>query len=229
MSCAVIAPEQLEGRWPQRLRKLLAPAAAALLINFALFGLMPYLLTRDGGEAKNQDMAIPVNVIRLKQPESPVKRTPEKPPEPPPPKKTVKPPQAKAVPTKLSLPFAINPRLPSSPSTLNLPVMPPGRIGVPTDIVGDDDLDAPLSVVVRVPPVYPLGAKNRGTEGWVKVRFIVNEDGTVHGVTVVDSQPQKTFDEAVIRAVSGWRFKAGTVGGVPVKSQAETVVRFKLD
>ena len=174
-------------------------------------------------------MTIPVNVIRLKQPESPVKRTPEKPPEPPPPKKTVKPPQAKAVPTKLSLPFAINPRLPSSPSTLNLPVMPPGRIGVPTDIFNDGDLDAPLSVVVRVPPVYPLGAKNRGTEGWVKVRFIVNEDGTVHGVTVVDSQPQKTFDEAVIRAVSGWRFKAGTVGGVPVKSQAETVVRFKLD
>ena len=229
MSCAVIAPEQLEGRWPQRLRKRLAPAAAALLINLALFGLMPYLLTRDGGEAKNQDLAIPVNVIRLKQPESPVKRTPEKRPEPPPPKQTVKPPQAKAVPTKLSLPFAINPRLPSSPSTLNLPVMPPGRIGLPTDIFNDGDLDAPLSVVVRVPPVYPLGAKNRGTEGWVKVRFIVNEDGTVHGVTVVDSQPQKTFDEAVIRAVSGWRFKAGTVGGVPVKSRAETVVRFKLD
>ena len=229
MSCAVIAPEQLEGSWRQRLRKRLAPAAAALLINLALFGLMPYLLTRDGGEAKNQDLAIPVNVIRLKQPESPLKRTPEKPPEPPPPKKTVKPPQAKAVPTTLSLPFAINPRLPSSPSTLNLPVMPPGRIGLPTAIFNDGDLDAPLTVMVRVPPVYPLGAKNRGTEGWVKVRFIVNEDGTVQEVAVVDSEPQKTFDDAVIRAVSGWRFKAGTVGGVPVKSRAETVVRFKLD
>jgi protein TonB len=229
VSCAVIAPEQLEGSCRQRLRKRLAPAAAALLINLALFGLMPYLLTRDGGEAKNQDLATPVNVIRLKQPESPLKRTPEKPPEPPPPKKTVKPPQAKAVPTTLSLPFAINPRLPSSPSTLNLPVMPPGRIGVPTDIVGDGDLDAPLTVMVRVPPVYPLGAKNRGTEGWVKVRFIVNEDGTVQEVAVVDSEPQKTFDDAVIRAVSGWRFKAGTVGGVPVKCRAETVVRFKLD
>lgn len=229
MSCTIIAPERLEVSLQQRWRKRLAPAAAALLVNLALFGLMPYLVTRGSGPAKNEDLAIPVNVIRLKQPDSPVKRTPEKPPEPPPPKQTVKPPATKAVPTKLSLPFDINPRLPASPSTLNLPVMPPGRVGVPTDIFNDGELDAPLTVVVRVPPVYPLGAKNRGTEGWVKVRLIVNEDGTVQEVTVIDSEPKKTFDEAVIRAVSGWRFKAGTVGGVPVKSRAETVVRFKLD
>jgi protein TonB len=229
VSCAVIAPERLEGSWQQRWQKRLAPAVAALLVNLALFGLMPYLLTRGNGDITNEDLAIPVNVIRLKQPDSPVKRTPEKPPEPPPPKQTVKPPAARAVPTKLSLPFDINPRLPSSPSSLSLPVLPPGRIGAPTDIFNDGDLDAPLTVLVRVPPVYPLGAKNRGTEGWVKVRLIVNEDGTVREVTIIDSEPKKTFDEAVIRAVSGWRFKAGTVGGVPVKSRAETVVRFKLD
>lgn len=199
------------------------------MVNLALFGLMPYLLTRGNGDITNEELAIPVNVIRLKQPNSPVKRTPEKPPEPPPPKQTVKPPTAKTAPAKLSLPFDINPRLPSSPSTLNLPVLPPGRIGAPSDIFNDGDLDAQLSVVVRVPPIYPLGAKNRGTEGWVKVRLIVNEDGTVQEVVIIDSEPKKTFDEAVIRAVSAWRFKAGTVGGVPVKSRAETVVRFKLD
>lgn len=229
MSCAVIAPEQLEGSWQQRFTRRLFPAVIALLVNLALFGLMPYLLTKGAGSAKIQELTIPVNVIRLKQPDSPVKRTPEKPPEPPPPKQTVKPPAAKVAPTKLSLPFDINPRLPASPSTLNLPVLPPGRIGVPTDIFNDGDLDAPLSVVVRVPPIYPLGAKNRGTEGWVKVGLVINEDGMVQEVAIIDSEPKKTFDEAVIRAVSAWRFKAGTVGGVPVKSRAETVVRFKLD
>lgn len=63
----------------------------------------------------------------------------------------------------------------------------------------------------------------------MRIKFIVHEDGSVDSVTVEESEPKTVFDDAVIRAVSGWRFKAGTVGGVPVKAWAETVVRFKLD
>jgi protein TonB len=32
-----------------------------------------------------------------------------------------------------------------------------------------------------------------------------------------------------MRCVSGWRFKPGTVEGMPVKAWAETTIRFKLE
>lgn len=92
-----------------------------------------------------------------------------------------------------------------------------------------DQLDAPLTVVQQTQPAYPSRARRQNIEGWVKVRLVVGEDGAVEEASVLDSQPKKTFDEAVLVAVRGWRFKAGTAGGVPVRSRVETVVRFRLD
>ncbi len=204
---------------------------AALAINLALFGLMPYLLTRNAAAPTRQQEIHQINVIRLKQADSPVKHTPEKPPEPPPERQTPKPQVAKPAAAKLSLPFAVNPRLPGAPDSLALPVVPAAQFAGAglADIFSTSDLDAPLTVLVRIPPVYPMSAKNRGAEGWVKVRFIVHEDGSVGSVSVLESQPKTIFDDAVIRSVSGWKFKAGTISGAPVKTWAETVVRFKLD
>lgn len=204
----------------------------ALALNLALFGLMPYLLTRNSAAPTRQQEGHQINVIRLKQVDSPVKRSTEKPPEPPPERQAPKPQTAKPAPTKLSLPFDVNPRLPAAgPDSLSLPVAPMAQFGAGNlaDIFSTGDLDSPLIVLVRIPPVYPMSAKNRGKEGWVKVRFIVHEDGSVGSISVVESEPKTIFDDAVIRSVSGWKFKAGTVGGVPVKTWAETVVRFKLD
>ncbi|MFH0784019.1 MAG: TonB family protein [Pseudomonadota bacterium] len=206
--------------------------AIALALNLALFGLMPYLLTRNSAPPTRQQEVHQINVIRFKQADSPVKRSTEKPPEPPPERQVPKPQTAKPAPTKLSLPFDINPHLPAAgPDSLSIPVVPLAQLGAGNlaDIFSTGDLDSPLVVLVRIPPVYPRSAKNRGTEGWVKVRFIVHEDGSVGNISVVESDPKTIFDDAVIRSVSGWKFKAGTVGGVPVKTWAETVVRFKLD
>ena len=220
-----VRPYRSPGFWLRGLCIILA----ALAINLALFGLMPYLLTRNSAAPTRQQEIHQINVIRLKQADSPVKRSPEKPPEPPPERQTVKPQIPKPAAAKLSLPFAVNPRLPGAPDSLTLPVVPAAQVAGLADIFSTGDLDAPLTVLVRIPPVYPLSAKNRGTEGWVKVRFIVHEDGSVGSVSVLESQPKTIFDDAVIRSVSGWKFKAGTIGGAPVKTWAETVVRFKLD
>ncbi len=202
---------------------------AALAVNLMLFAVMPCLLTRDAAPPSKQEAAQRINVIRVKEADSPVKRTLDKPPDPPPERRAPQPATPRPAPVKLSLPFDVNPRLPAGPNDLALPVVPPARIEGLADIFATGDLDSPLVVLVRIPPVYPMSAKNRGKEGWVKVRFIVNEDGSVEDVSVVESEPKSIFDDAVVRSVSGWRFKAGTVGGVPVKTRAETVVRFKLD
>ena len=78
------------------------------------------------------------------------------------------------------------------------------------------DLDAPLTPLVRMPPVYPSRAKRRGIEGWVRVKFQVKSGGEVARVEILEAQPEKIFDDSVRNCVSGWRFKPGTVAGEPV-------------
>jgi len=212
-------------KWLRRLGFM----SIALAINLAMFGLMPFLLTRNTSIASQELVALPVNVIRLKQPETPVTRIKEKPPEPQPKPKAEKPAAQKPLQAKLTLPFEVNPRLPAAPGALTLPVVPPPQFEDLTDVFSINDLDSPLVMLVRIPPMYPMSAKRRGVEGWVRVRFVVNEDGSVGSVTVEDSEPKSIFNDAVIRSVSGWRFKAGKVGGLPVKTWAETTVHFKLD
>jgi protein TonB len=205
--------------------------AAALGLNLMLFAVMPHLLHPVPDKPVFQQVVSHVNVIRFRQTETPVKRQTEKPPEPP---RKQKPPEAtlnKPLKARLTLPFAINPRLPDGPDTLSLPSMPPESFMADglADTFSAGDLDSPLTVLTRIPPIYPLLAKRRGVEGWVRVRFVVNEDGRVDKVTVVKSQPPGIFDQSVIRCVSGWRFKPGTVEGMPVKTRAETTIRFTLE
>jgi len=202
--------------------------AGAMAVNLVLFGLMPFLLTHNEGKTESDLLPVPVNLIRLQPPEPPVKKTVEKPPPPPKPKAPKPQPPQRSF-ARLSLPFSVSSRLPPLAGDLSLPVVPAADLGRFDDIFGVGDLDSPLSILVRIPPIYPISAKRRGIEGWVRIRFIVNEDGSVSNLVVAESKPLKLFDDAVIRSVSGWRFKAGTVGGVPVKTQAETVVRFELD
>ncbi|HXQ63240.1 MAG TPA: TonB family protein [Steroidobacteraceae bacterium] len=65
---------------------------------------------------------------------------------------------------------------------------------------------APLVKVVNVPPVYPLEARVRGTEGWVDVHFTVSTEGLTDNVRVTNSSPRGMFDHAAIDAVSRWRY-----------------------
>jgi periplasmic protein TonB len=201
----------------------------ALGLNLALFALMPHLQhPATAGRTADQPMAN-IDVIRIKRPDSEVKRKNQKPPDPPQPKQPP-PTMERPLQARLTLPFEINPRLPSGPQTLALPALDPGAVDASgLDAFAAGDLDSPLTVLVRVPPVYPLRAKHRGVQGWVRVRFVVNEEGGVDDVTVVESQPPGVFDRNVIRCVSGWRFKPGTVDGMPVKAWAETTIRFKLE
>lgn len=205
--------------------------AGALGLNVVLFAVMPYLQHPDQATPEFDQLISQVNVVRVKRPESPVKKKSEMPPEPPQPVERPKPQAISPQRARLTLPFAVNPRLPACPGTLVLPDFNLTSV----DIAGlggaftAGDLDAPLTVLARMPPVYPLGAKHRGIEGWVRVRFVVEESGRIGDVTVLEGKPPGVFDQSVIRCVSGWRFKPGTVEGMPVRAWAETTIRFKLE
>lgn len=97
------------------------------------------------------------------------------------------------------------------------------------DIYGTGELDAPITPVVKVAPLYPIRAKRRGIEGWVKIRFRVDKSGMVNTPEVLQSHPENIFDDSVISCVKRWKFKPGKVGGVKVNTIVETTIRFKLE
>jgi len=71
-------------------------------------------------------------------------------------------------------------------------------------------------------------AANRGIEGWVEVEFLVSPEGNVKNISIVKSEPERTFDAATVRAVRKWKFAPATRGDQPVESQERRRLVFKL-
>ncbi len=91
------------------------------------------------------------------------------------------------------------------------------------------ELDQAPRAVVKMPPVYPFKAREQGIEGVVQVKILVNEDGSVGEVLIMDARPPGTFEEAVLVSVPRWRFEPGVVGGKKVTSWVVTALHFKLN
>ncbi|MCD6300309.1 MAG: energy transducer TonB [Dehalococcoidales bacterium] len=232
------ATAEYAGVWrPVRSTTLWTIAAAfSLALNLVFFDLMPRLIDRDAGRIEYSPYIEKVEVIRIRRPEPPARRKEKK--EKPNPRETPKSLLRKKqiyankpVKHTVDLPFEINPKLPAISGTV--PVLPVQTVslGAP-DLKGSygiGEIDHPLTPLVQVRPMYPMRARRRGIEGWVKVRFIVNEEGRVDDISILESHPRKIFDRPVIRCVSAWRFTPGTVEGVPVNTWVETTIRFDLE
>lgn len=79
--------------------------------------------------------------------------------------------------------------------------------------------------LVRVEPVYPIQAAQRGIEGYVVVRFDINETGGVTHPKVIDAKPPGLFDRAALGAVKQWKYKPKVIDG---KTRAVKGVKVSL-
>jgi len=77
--------------------------------------------------------------------------------------------------------------------------------------------DSDVAPLVRVLPVYPARAQERGIEGFVVVEFTIAADGTVKDPMVLASEPSKIFDRAALRAIRKWKYKPKVEDGVAVE------------
>lgn len=85
-----------------------------------------------------------------------------------------------------------------------------------------------LSPVVRIPPTYPIEARRKKIEGWVRVELTVLEDGSVADVRVREAKPPGIFEDAAKAAVSRWKFRPAAQDGKPVRRRAAQTLRFQL-
>lgn len=71
--------------------------------------------------------------------------------------------------------------------------------------------------IKRVPPKYPIDAARKGKEGWVKISFVVDENGQVLEPVIQDSSGLKEFEKAALRAVNRWQYSPATVNEKPIQ------------
>ena len=81
-------------------------------------------------------------------------------------------------------------------------------------------------LVMRVDPLYPEEAKQRGVEGTVKVHAIFNREGAVESVTPVNGPPQLV--PAAMSAVRQWRYSQTILGGQAMETEEDVTVQFRL-
>jgi TonB family protein len=102
--------------------------------------------------------------------------------------------------------------------------------GSGTDVVFESyQLDQPPQAVVKIPPPYPYQARERGVEGEVQVRMLVQQDGSVRDVFIVDARPQGVFEETVKKSLQQWRFSPGKIDGRTVTAWVVTTIHFDLN
>lgn len=78
--------------------------------------------------------------------------------------------------------------------------------------------------------IYPDDALQEGTEGWVRVKFTVNETGEVIDPEVVDADPEGYFEESSLEAIRKFRFEPKQKDGRPVSTEdVHYVFTYRLD
>jgi periplasmic protein TonB len=193
----------------------------ALLINAALFGLLG-LLSRERG--RPQDISAPTGIRLVTLPAPQPREIEEIKTRPRP--TTTKPETFKPDLRPPSLAFT-GPAF-DGDIVIDLGAMNTGPIEQPL-IFNAAELDQAPQTLVRVPPIYPFKARERGVEGVVQVKLLVNMDGTVGDVQILDATPAGIFEDAVQKTVPRWKFKPGRLDGQAVNAWIITSVRFDLD
>ena len=71
--------------------------------------------------------------------------------------------------------------------------------------------------IVKVAPVYPRRAVDRGIEGYVIVQFTVTKTGAVRDPVVVEYHPSTIFNKAALAAALKFKYKPRIVNGEAIE------------
>lgn len=71
--------------------------------------------------------------------------------------------------------------------------------------------------IVKVQPIYPRRAQERGISGYVLLEFTVTELGTVEDVVVIEAEPKGYFERAAMRAARKFKYKPKVLDGDAIR------------
>lgn len=188
-----------------------------VVITWGLLGLMQVLIATGRDAVTDVEAGHIVDFVRVKPEETLQKkeRKPEKPPQPQQP-----PPDA---------PKPQNDNIDPSADAISVAQVP---VGADMDISSSFGLavsDGDYLPIVKVSPVYPRRALQRGIEGHVIVEFTVTRQGTVRDPFVVEST-SSLLEKAALEAVLKFKYKPKVVDGEPVEvAGVQNKITFRLE
>lgn len=184
--------------------RLILAGVLAVAVTGGLFALMTFLIHTDGKapeegeETRIVDITMPETTVEARY-ETPKPDKPEEPEQPPP-----------------DLPDV----------EIDTPDIDVGNLSVGAPVaqadlnvkgLGGFSGDGEYLPIVKVQPVYPRRALQRGIEGYVIVEFTVTKSGQVRDPVVVESDPPKIFDRAAVNAALKFKYKPRVVDGNPIE------------
>ena len=188
---------------------------AALAINLGLYLLMEGMISRD--RVRVLDLFDAQTIEFVRSPMEDETRTKDRRRKPPPKPRDIKKPKAQVD------DMTSRSQLPADFQAMNVSSLlgEGGGVGLGQRIVeGSGEgmrmvMAGDLTALSKIPPQYPLSALQRGLEGWVKLTFIVTEEGMVQDPVVVDAKPRGAFEDSALAAVTRWRFRPVMEEGQP--------------
>lgn len=91
-----------------------------------------------------------------------------------------------------------------------------------------DLVDIPPKPITRGSFKYPSTAKKNGIKGYVVLSVLVETDGSVNQVQVLESSPSGIFDTAALQGIRSWHFEPAKYKGDTVRVWAKQKIRFDL-
>jgi len=95
-------------------------------------------------------------------------------------------------------------------------------------VMSEDSVDVAPTPSERSAMQYPKKARKMGVSGYVLMNLLINKEGNVEKVKVLESQPAEVFDDVAVAGVKTWHFKPAQYKGESVKVWAKQKVRFDL-
>jgi len=192
------------------MKKIIMIFSLASATTFGLFAFMAFLVNSDQVAPAEVLPDVIVDVAQLPE---------ERPPEIKSPIKLTPPPAPEPMPRTL---------VPSTETSVDgdfdygNPIIKVASTG-PSLTMGGGSRDSDARPVVRINPKYPAAAARDGIEGWVKLRFDINEIGGVTNIEVIDAEPKRVFNKAARQALRKWKYRAKSEDGKAMVQQGLTV------
>ena len=77
--------------------------------------------------------------------------------------------------------------------------------------------------IERVSPKYPKSAAKYGREGWARLSFVIETDGSVSNVLVTETSGSRDFAKAAKSAISKWQYQPAFENGEPIQQCVNSV------
>ncbi len=201
---------------------MLARAGTALMmamgVTFGLLFLMQLLIAIGGDATTESRTGRIVDFVRVKRDETVERKKPK-------PKKPAQPDQPP--------PDMPQPQMDNMDMSMDSIGISPVSIDPNASMnigLGFSGADGEYLPIVKVNPVYPRRALERGIEGYVLLEFTVTRLGTVENAVVIEADPPNIFDRAAIQAASKFKYKPRVVDGEPIAVPGvQNLIRFELE